>query len=222
MAKRSPKETSSKSQTSLAEDRIGEYPAVVLSDVAQILRAPLFKTETAKTGTDYRIVSVKDMDDEIYITSVDREIRLGTSAPRADKYRLEQFDVLMTMVGEIGAVRILAETPQEAWIPSSNFFVIRFRQDQQDYARLFRYFITSAYGTELLQKLKRGRSIDILSKKQFAQILIPELTSDLRKTIRSMATKEERLHEKRRQLLDEATAVTEGFLADVPVQELPA
>ena len=189
-------------------------PGVVLSDEARVLRAPLLKNETTRGGELYRVASISDMNDFGYLPVPQKEIRLRNGISKAEKYRLEPHDVLLTIVGTIGKISIVPPEIDEKWIPTSNMLIIRFYEDKSDKAIAFTMFIKSIPGRELLSRLTHGKTIPIISKKAFGKSVIPQLTSSVRKESKSLFSKETRLYIKREELLEQAEDVRKSYLKD--------
>ncbi len=187
-------------------------PGVVLSDVAKVLRAPLLKNETTRGGDAYRVASISDMNDFGYLPTPEKEIRLRQGVAKAEKYRLEPHDVLLTIVGTIGKISIVPAEFAEKWIPTSNMLIIRFLEDKAENAVAFTMFIKSMHGRSLLAKLTHGKTIPIISKKAFAKTVLPALTATVRKESKSVFSREEKLYQKRDELLDQAEELRKSYL----------
>lgn len=99
------------------------------------------------------------------------------------------------------------------WIPSSNMLIIRFRDDKWEKAITFLAFLKSSFGTQLLDTLTHGRTIPIVSKKEFSTTTIPAFDDDLVEKARSLFEQEITIARDRQQLADEIAAVRSAFLA---------
>ena len=187
-------------------------PAVVLIDEARILRAPLLKNENTRGGDVYNVASIADMEDYGYLPTPKKEIRIKANLARAEKYRLEADDVLLTIVGTIGKISIVPSDLSGKWIPTSNMLIIRFKDERSDKAIAFTMFMKSEYGRAILSKLTHGKTIPIISKKAFARTYIPELTSPVRKESKLLFSKEEKLYLKREELVAQAEELRKDYL----------
>lgn len=127
---------------------------------ADVIRAPLFKTEPGHTSSSYRVISIKDFPPAGYLPQPDREIHLGTRASRARKYSAQPFDVLVTAVGSIGYVTIVPPTCPDNWVPATNLFLIRHHDDPDGRkSRTFYGLMKSAFGQNILDSLSHGWKI---------------------------------------------------------------
>ncbi len=192
---------------------VAARPGVILRDTATILRAPLIKNEPVKGARMYHVVSITDMNDFGFLTTPKKTIRIKEKLPKAQKYELEPFDVLLTIVGTIGKITILPDALEGQWIPASNMLIIRFTNDKLDNAIAFVMFMKSRYGVDILTKLTHGTTIPIVSKKAFSRIVIPQLTPEVRKESKALFTKEERLYLKRQELEVAAQQLRGEYLA---------
>ncbi len=144
-----------------------------LSDMAVILRAPLFKDQTTGGGTKFRVISIKDFPEAGYLPVPERTVILQNSADKAREYTVQPYDVLVTMVGTIGNVTIVGKERDDNWIPATNMFLVRFHTEKPRSARAFYGLIKSSVGQNILAGLAHGSGIQIISKKQFSRIMIP-------------------------------------------------
>ncbi len=187
-------------------------PGLVLKHEAVILRAPLIKDENSPMGRDFRIVSINDFPEAGYVRSPERTIRVQSMLDKAEKYRLEPYDLLLTIVGTIGKTAILPEHMDEPWIPSSNMLIIRFRDDKWEKAITFLAFLKSSFGTQLLEELTHGRTIPIVSKKEFSSTTIPAFEHDLIERAKQIFDQEVKVANDRQRLADGIAAMRAQFL----------
>ncbi|MFP4382829.1 MAG: hypothetical protein ACLFSE_02205 [Spirochaetia bacterium] len=172
-----------------------DLPGQILEDISIILRAPLLKNEPGKGAQEYKMVSITDFPDFGFIDIPAKTIKIKQSLAKAEKYHLAPFDVLLTIVGTVGKIGILPESFKGRWIPSSNMLAIRFDKHQQENALAFTAFIRSETGIKLLNKLTHGTTIPIISKKEFAKIVVPKLTVNLKKKMKTLYSKEKKLYD---------------------------
>jgi len=202
-----------KSNTITDQLQVAGRTGLILKHEAVILRAPLIKDENSPMGRDFRIVSINDFPEAGYLSPPERSIRVQNMLDKAEKYRLEPHDLLLTIVGTIGKTAIIPDTMDRPWIPSSNMLIIRFRDDKWEKAITFLAFLKSSFGTQLLDTLTHGRTIPIVSKKEFSTTTIPAFDDDLVEKARSLFEQEITIARDRQQLADEIAAVRSAFLA---------
>ncbi|TVR56477.1 MAG: hypothetical protein EA426_13565 [Spirochaetaceae bacterium] len=192
---------------------VAARPGVILRDAATVLRAPLIKNEPVKGALMYHVVSITDMNDFGFLITPKKTIKIKEKLPKARKYELEPFDVLLTIVGTIGKITILPDALEGQWIPASNMLIVRFTKDKLDNAIAFVMFMKSRYGVDILTKLTHGTTIPIVSKKAFSRVVIPQLTPEVKKESKELFTKEERLYLKRQELEVAAQQLRGEYLA---------
>jgi hypothetical protein len=150
-----------------------------LSEKALLLRAPLFKDQSAPGGTEYKVISIKDFPEAGYLPVPERTVILQKSADKAREYTVQPYDVLMTMVGTIGRVTVAGEDVEDNWLPATNIFIIRFHTDRPRSARALYGLIKSSAGQTILDDLAHGSGIQLVSKKQFSRVMLPAFNTDL-------------------------------------------
>lgn len=192
-----------------------------LADVATVLRAPLFKDQAGAGGERFHVISIKDFPEAGYLPPPRREIILQDRADKARGYAVRPFDLLVTMAGTIGHTTLVPETCGANWIPATNMFVIRLRETDPAAARALYALFRSSGGQDILNTLAHGRGIQIISKKQFAGILIPELRTDVLARTEQLWADQLRLYHDGLRLLERSRQVY-GMLEDdtVDVREI--
>jgi restriction endonuclease S subunit len=206
------KKTERSSKIERRQEIIAGVPAVILIDEARILRAPLLKNENTRGGEVYHVASIADMEDYGYLNTPKKQIRVKANGAKAEKYHLEPHDVLLTIVGTIGKISIVPESFDGKCIPTSNMLIIRFRETKPEKALAFTMFMKSEYGRAILVKLTHGKTIPIISKKAFSKTLIPALTAVVKKESKALFSKEEKLYQKREELVLQAEELRKGYL----------
>jgi len=191
---------------------VAGQPAVVLKDVARTLRAPLFKSETGRKGRLFRLVSISDMPESGYLQLPQRQIHVKNMLDKAKKYQLQPHDVLLTIVGTVGRIAIVPHNPDGEWLPSSNMLIIRFHAERPTAAVAFAMFMKSVHGAKIFEELTHGKTIPIVSKKEFSRIAIPALTEVVKKKSKESFEAEEQIFRKRKELLKEAQRLRSNFL----------
>jgi hypothetical protein len=185
----------------------GDTRAVRLEDVATIIRAPLFKTETTRTTDPFQVVSIKGFPRAGFLPNPDREIFLDTNAERAAQYTLRPYDLLVVTVGTIGELTIVGPDCGENWVPATNMYVVRFLEEQEERSRTVYGLFKSREGQALLSSMAHGRGIQIVPKKKFARIAIPEFTRDLHDAMAMLWNREHELVAQADRLISQAAAV---------------
>lgn len=188
-----------------------EIPLVTLASVAQILRAPLFKSEKNLGTAPYKIVSVKDFPEAGYITQVEKTVAIANNRLKAENYLLRPHDLLVTIVGNIGSVALVPEGVADNWLPATNMFILRFEAEAELAAISAYVFFKSLYGRAVLDILTHGSTIELINKKSFSQIGIPKLVGEVRKQSKRIFQKEQKLFEKREALRQEANEAVEEY-----------
>lgn len=178
-----------------------------LSEHADILRAPLFKDQPGQSGVPYKIVSIKDFPSAGYLPVPQRDVMLTDQAEKANSYTVRPHDVLVTIVGSIGHVSIVPEEAADNWVPATNIFVVRFQDDTARRSRALYALLKSVAGQSVLDTLAHGRGIQIVSKKQFSGVLIPEMNEEMFQRTESLWNEHIRLHREGLRLLDESQRV---------------
>ncbi|MEX2445422.1 MAG: hypothetical protein WD492_17615 [Alkalispirochaeta sp.] len=188
-----------------------ETPLQTLSDTASILRAPLFKSQSNRNGVEYRVVSIKDFPEAGYLPAPDRSIRLTDSAEKALRYTLCPYDLLVITVGSIGHVTVVPEDCEANWIPATNMYVVRFAEDAPRRSRALYAVFRSRSGQSLLEHMARGRGIQIVPKKVFAQIQVPVFSNEVLQVTEQLWEREYALYRESLQKLDQSRAVYDDF-----------
>ncbi|SIQ70517.1 Type I restriction modification DNA specificity domain-containing protein [Alkalispirochaeta americana] len=178
-----------------------------LSHHAQVLRAPLFKSESTQGSHIFHVISIMDFPPAGYLPEPARTVSLPTGAERARQYTVKPYDVLITAVGTIGQITIVPEKCPDNWIPATNMFVVRFRENQKDKGRAYYGLMKSDFGARILQELSHGSSIKLISKKAFSRVPLPPCTDDLLAYFITLWEQQEDLYTRSQKLLQEALQV---------------
>lgn len=182
-----PRTTSKKTKSTSTKS---SFPSVTLSDVATVLKTPLFKDEEGKRLKRTRVVSVPDLPDAGFVTVSSKTVKIGDSYSKAERYLLQAYDVLISDTGTIGKVAIFPEEFSGKWIAGSTMFAVRFKEKQKDNAVALYVFLKSQKGQALLNKLAKGKTVKVIPKRSFEKILIPEPTAEVKKEARAAYNKE--------------------------------
>ena len=201
-------------------------PGVPLKNEARILRAPLLKNEDNGNGAVYRVAAITDFPNVGFMPAPLRSIHVSDSLKLAQKYALQPYDVLVTIVGTIGAVAIVPpELPDdmensEGWVPATNMLAVRFREEAEKKAIAFAVFMQSRHGKQVLDELTHGTTIPLVSKKEFSRRLIPYLSPEICDESMTIFYREIEIEEQRAKLSSEIERLREGFLANRTVYPL--
>jgi hypothetical protein len=191
---------------------VAGVPGVILQKEAVLLRAPLFKSELEHDAKPFRIASINDIPDYGFLPTPDRIVHIKSALDKAEKYTLQPWDVILTIVGTIGKIAIIPEYDDVRWVPSSNMFIVRFHDQQHDKAIAFSAFMRSSYGEDILRNLSHGTTISIVSKKQFSKIVIPYLTDEIKAKSQELFEKEQKLFEQREDILIKVASIRDSYL----------
>lgn len=203
----------SKAPTLPASTIPADIPTVVLRDVADLIRAPLIKSNASRGGTLFRLASIGDIPEHGFLPTPERSVRLQAGRDEARKFALEDHDVVMTMVGTIGRIGIIPEQRDEPWVPASNIVVIRFRDQKREQATALVAFMRSPHGRRLLRDMTHGRTIPIISKKAFARIEVPAMNPRLQRTINTYSRTEALLFHKREEIARQIGELRDTYLS---------
>jgi len=197
-----------------------------LATLARVIRAPLFKNEPGQGGEGFHVISIKDFPPAGYLSTPQREIILQDSAEKARGYIVEPYDLLVTIVGTIGAVTIVPEYSGH-WIPATNMLVLRPRERNPRKSRALYALLKSPQGQRVLARLSHGQGIQIVSKKQFSGVLIPEMNGELLDRTEELWQLERETYEESQRLFQRAMetfesledASTTAHRSDYPARE---
>jgi hypothetical protein len=207
--------------------KLTSYPAKIsyfndqvtpLANLARVIRAPLFKNEPGRRGQGFHIISIKDFPPAGYLPTPQREIILQDSAEKARGYIVEPYDLLVTIVGTIGAVTIVPEYSGR-WIPATNMLVLRFREPDPRKSRGLYALLKSPQGQGILKRLSHGQGIQIVSKKQFSGVLIPEMNGELLNRTEELWQSEQENYEESRRLFQRAMETYETLEDDAALSQ---
>jgi hypothetical protein len=168
----------SKTETPLQRTESSQQ-MVELDAIASIRRAPLFKSQRGANGSTFRVASIKDFPVAGYLPEPERSVILTSHRDKAERHVLQPYDVLVITVGSIGHVTVVPPDCGDNWIPATNMYVIRLKEEREEYSRALYAIFKSPPGQSMLQGLARGRGIQIVPKKVFARIQVPRLTSEV-------------------------------------------
>ncbi len=166
-----------------------------LEDYADLLRAPLFKTEESGNHP-VRIASISDFPCCGYLPEPSRRVLLRERYPEAYRYRLQPHDVLVTIVGTVGRVAVVSDHVPEDCVPATNIVILRPREPTGDTAAALYLFFRSDSGRRAFDGLVHGKSIRLVSKKALAKVPIPTLSVKILKESGELFRAERDLYER--------------------------
>ncbi|HKK49312.1 MAG TPA: hypothetical protein VJ932_09455 [Alkalispirochaeta sp.] len=188
-----------------------QTPLQTLNKAATVLRAPLFKSESNRNGVAFRVVSIKDFPEAGYVPPPERVVRLTESADKAGRYTLHPYDVLVITVGSIGHVTVVPEDCEDNWIPATNMYVVRFDDDIPRRSRALYAVLKSPSGQSLLERMARGRGIQIVPKKVFSQIQVPVFNDDVLHITEQLWKQEQDLYQESLHKMEQCRTVYDAF-----------
>lgn len=179
-----------------------------LISLAEVLRAPLIKTEPENQLHSYHIISIRDFPPAGYLPRPERVIHIGEQVQRAKNFALQPYDVLVTIAGTIGHVTIAPPKCPRNWVPATNMFLVRFADDPDgSKSRTFYGLMKSSFGQDLMDTLAHGKGIQIVSKKTFSRTLLPPFTPETMQAFEKLWKEEMELYQRSMRLLEEANQV---------------
>ncbi len=160
---------------------LAHIQTVAIAEYALLLRAPLLKDEAgAKEKAEtvkYGLASITDFPQNGYLDHIERSIHVHDQIPTAEKYSLQENDVLISIVGSIGRVAIVGQEADLS-LPSSNILVVRLYNNSPQNAIFCAMFYKSLLGQSILRDLTHGTTIPLISKKRFAATPFPAFTDE--------------------------------------------
>ncbi|AFG36681.1 restriction endonuclease subunit S [Spirochaeta africana] len=188
------------------------------AEIAHLLRSPLVKDEPeahrSSTAQEFFVASITDFPDSGYLNQLDRRITVDTQIDVARKYQLQPNDVLVSIVGSIGRVAIVAPDFKLSAIPSSNILVLRSRNQDRSTAVLTAMYYKSTLGQQILADLTHGKTIPLISKKAFAHTPFPMPNDQNLQAAVSLFDLEVMVQQKCEQLKNDVLQARKTFLAN--------
>lgn len=192
-------------------------PTVKLGDVADLLRLPpgVKDEKIKKGGKRVRTISITDIPEAGYLSSVESQISLSTDKYKSlKKYAIQPFDVLMSIQGTVGTVGIVPEKFTGNWMANISLLVIRFNEEKQENAVALTMFLKSDAGRGIIRKLQKGDTIKRINVKEFAAVQIPELTTDIKKQSQSVFDEELKTLGQIDELREEMARIRSSYLSE--------
>jgi len=171
----------------------GSPPTVKLGEVAKLLRLPpgVRDEKTKRGGDKVKVISIVDLPVAGYISNIKDSITLSKEKfGSIKKYRIEPFDVLMSIQGTVGRVGVVPESLSGDVIANISLLAIRFRENQRDNGIALLQYLKSQAGRKLITKLQKGNTIKRINVKELASSKIPGLTADIKRQSKAVFDKE--------------------------------
>jgi len=170
-----------------------EVSAIKLGETARLLRLPpgVRDEKIEKGGKKVKVISIADLPQAGYITSIKDSITLSKDKHNSiEKYRIEPFDVLMSIQGTVGRVGVVSETISGEVIANISLLAIRFIENKADNAIALLQYLKSAAGRRLITRLQKGTTIKRINVKELAAARIPALSADIKRRSKAVFDKE--------------------------------
>ncbi len=191
-------------------------PTTTPGKIATLLRSPLIKdepdAEQKQDADKYFVASITDFPPNGYLTRLAKSVTVKNQISIAEKYQLQPNDVLVSIVGSIGRVAIIAPDFNMKAIPSSNLLVFRLREHNPQAAILIAMFYKSSIGQRILADLTHGKTIPLISKKAFTKTPFPALTEGNLQSAVSLFDLEVMVDQQCKKLHQDAVKARENFL----------
>ena len=189
---------------------------VKLVDAANLLRLPpgVRDQKIPKGGKKARVVSIVDLPEAGFIGIVPDVITLSKDKFEGiKKYKLQAFDVLMSIQGTVGRVGIVPATFAGDWIANISLLAIRFKENKQDNAIALLEYLKSSHGKKIIAKLEKGSTIKRINVKEFAATQIPVISADIKRQSKALFDKEIKVVNTAEELLASLEELRKGYLA---------
>lgn len=196
-------------------NRVG-ISTVKLGEVARLLRLPPGVRDEAanKGGKKTKVISIVDLPQAGYITSVKDTITLSKDKFNSiEKYRIEPFDVLMSIQGTVGKVGVVSATMSGDVIANISLLSIRFAENREDNAIALLQYLKSAAGRKLITRLQKGATIKRINVKEFAAVRIPAVSTDIKRQSKAVFEKELAVLGKINDLYSSLEDIRQSYLA---------
>lgn len=161
-----------------------KFGTVKLSEVADVLRLPpSLKDEKAKGGKKVQILMQSDLPLYGYVSGASQTYTLSKATlEKVNKYLLKPNDVVIVATGDsIGKAHIVPEDLSGEMVATNTLFVIRFFDNEKDNAMALAMFLNSNLSDKAISKLITGTTLQRINVKEFKEIKIPVLTTEVKK-----------------------------------------
>lgn len=204
-----PKKTSSQTKPKSTEH------SVTLSEIADVFRLPpTLKNEKARGGKKVQVLMQTDLPLYGYTSSASQTYTLSKATiDKIDKYFLKPWDVIVSSAGDkVGKSHIVPEDIDQSMIPTITLFLIRFKEDQKDNAISLATFLNSGIGTESIEKMITGTTVQRINIKDFKELKVPVLDAEVKKQSRQIWNNEIKAYQKMLEYRDRIEAGRSKYL----------
>lgn len=169
---------------------------IKLREVAKLSRLPpgVKDENIAKAGKKVRVISIADLPEAGFISDIQDSITLSKEKfSSISKYKIEPFDVIMSIqgtVGTIGTVGVVPERLSGDVIANISMLAIRFKENKEDNAIALLQYLKSTHGRKLISRLQKGTTIMRINVKEFAATEVPALSADIKRKSKAVFDKE--------------------------------
>lgn len=193
-----------------------EVSMIKLGEVARLLRLPpgVRDEKTTRNGKKVKVISIVDLPEAGYITVIKDAITLSKDKFNSvEKYRIEPFDVLMSIQGTVGKVGVVSEAMSGDVIANISLLAIRFTENKMSNAIALLQYLKSESGKKLIVKLQKGTTIKRINVKELAVAKIPALTAGIIRQSKAVFDKEVAVLEKINNLYNSLGDIRKSYLA---------
>lgn len=155
---------------------------IQLKDVAlkirrgvQLPKSKLDKLNKSKNKTHY-LINLADITEEgTVIYSEDTKIE--PEKKWIDLYEIEEGDLIISSRGTLTKIAIVGKDVKPA-ILSGNLLLVRLNSNKYN-VNVLKFYLESPVGQKLLEGLKIGTTVSVISPKSFEELLIPKIDSNI-------------------------------------------
>ena len=152
-----------------------------LGDITKIYRGinTPSKSQQKDAGTPYKVIQLTDVQDGVIQTDTLQTMPIK-ERNKAQQYMVKEGDIIISARGTAIKIAVVPSLNEEI-ILSHNF--IGLRPHKQTYAPFLKAYLQSPIGQYYLTSLQKGSGVKVLSLKEIADVLVPDLAYDKQKEI---------------------------------------
>lgn len=141
----------------------------------QLSKSKLEKLNKSKDKTHY-FINLADITEEgIVIYSEDNKIE--PEKKWIDLYEIQEGDLIISSRGTLTKMAIVEKDVKPA-ILSGNLLLVRLNSNKYD-VNVLKFYLESPVGQKLLEGLKTGTTVSVISPNSLAELLIPQIDRDI-------------------------------------------
>lgn len=147
-----------------------------LSEVAEIVRAQILKSEEGDDGRLFIEIGGRDIDasGQIHIEEPYKEVMVtGRTRKRAEQQQLRPGDVLLIGKGSTGRVALVGEDCGENWVAGQVFLIIRAQKRGRVRPEYLYRYLASPMVQQYLKEIASGTSIPVLKANDIKHLPVP-------------------------------------------------